>query len=222
MVSAYRRGKSDDVILVPVSIAYDQIQDVGDYVAEQRGGAKERESLRWFFRLVRSLHRGYGTIHVRFGEPVSLQKFFGPPDTEAPSDADHPSIDLQKLAFEVCVRINRVTPITPTSLVAIGLLGAGDQALSIDEIPRTLKNLLDYVESRHLPTTEELKLDTREGLQKAVDNLVERGRDALFRGAGAGLPDRSGPASRGRVLSQFRRSLLRQRCDRGARAPSSG
>ncbi len=175
VVGAYRRGKSDDVILVPVSIAYDQIQDVGDYVAEQRGGAKERESLRWFFRLVRSLHRGYGTIHVRFGEPVSLQKFFGPPDTEAPLDVDHPSIDLQKLAFEVCVRINRVTPITPTSLVAIGLLGAGDQALSIEEIPRTLKNLLDYVESRHLPTTEELELDTREGLQKAVDNLVESG-----------------------------------------------
>ena len=40
VVDAYRRGKSEDVYLIPVAIAYDQIQDVGSYVAEQRGGAK--------------------------------------------------------------------------------------------------------------------------------------------------------------------------------------
>ena len=33
-------------VLIPVSIAYDQIQDVGDYVAEQRGAAKETRELR--------------------------------------------------------------------------------------------------------------------------------------------------------------------------------
>jgi hypothetical protein len=42
VVDAYRRGKSEDVFLIPVSIAYDQIQDVGGYAAEQRGGAKAR------------------------------------------------------------------------------------------------------------------------------------------------------------------------------------
>ncbi len=30
VVDAYRRGKSEDVFLIPVAIAYDQIQDVGD------------------------------------------------------------------------------------------------------------------------------------------------------------------------------------------------
>ena len=37
VVDAYRRGKSDDVVLIPVSIAYDQISDVPDYAAEQSG-----------------------------------------------------------------------------------------------------------------------------------------------------------------------------------------
>jgi glycerol-3-phosphate O-acyltransferase len=175
VVDAYRRGRSDDVILAPVSIAYDQIQDVGDYVAEQRGGIKEKESFRWFYRLIRSLRGGYGTIHICFGEPVSLNKVFGPSDGELELDTERTDLDLQKLAFEVCVQVNRVTPITPTSIVAIGLLGAGDQALSIDEIPRTLKNLLAYVEMRHLPTTEPLELHTREGLQRAVDALVRSG-----------------------------------------------
>jgi glycerol-3-phosphate O-acyltransferase len=46
VVDAYRRGKSEDVYLLPVSIGYDQIQDVASYVAEQRGGEKEREGFR--------------------------------------------------------------------------------------------------------------------------------------------------------------------------------
>ena len=75
--------------LIPVAIAYDQIQDVGDYVAEQRGAAKQKESLGWFLRLIRRLHRNYGDIHVRFGEPLSLSKALGPPaQLERRADAD--------------------------------------------------------------------------------------------------------------------------------------
>ena len=61
VVDAYRRGKSEDVYLIPVAIAYDQIQDVGDYVAEQRGGAKQRESFGWFLRVVRRLRGATAT-----------------------------------------------------------------------------------------------------------------------------------------------------------------
>jgi glycerol-3-phosphate O-acyltransferase len=39
VVDAYRRAKSEDVLLLPVSIAYDQIPDVGSYAAEQTGAA---------------------------------------------------------------------------------------------------------------------------------------------------------------------------------------
>ena len=79
VVDAYRRGKSEDVILVPTSIAYDQIQDVGDYVAEERGATKQREGLRWLLGLLRKLRR-FGEIEVRFGEPVSVAKVLGAPN----------------------------------------------------------------------------------------------------------------------------------------------
>jgi glycerol-3-phosphate O-acyltransferase len=79
VVDAYRRGRGEDVVLLPVSIAYDQIQDVGDYVAEQRGAAKERESFRWFLRVVRKMRQRYGRIHINFGEPLPLSEAVGPP-----------------------------------------------------------------------------------------------------------------------------------------------
>jgi len=175
VADAYRRGRSDDVLLVPVSIAYDQIQDVGDYVAEQRGVAKERESFGWFLKLIRRLHQRYGTIHIRFGEPLSLAKVLGPPLPHAEPNQDEENLTLQKVAFEVSVRINRATPITPTSLVALALLGTLERALTIEETVAALRNLVDYVRARHLPTTVGLDLDTPQGVRRALDALADSG-----------------------------------------------
>ncbi len=180
VVDACRRGKSDDVILVPVSIAYEQITDVGDYVAEQRGATKERESFGWFVRFVRRLGLRYGDIHIRFGEPLSLARELGPSDPRAEPDPDDTSLAVQKLAFEVCHRINRVTPVTPTSLVTLALLGVGERALSLDETVAALGNLERLVRKKKLPTTGELSLHTREGVRGALEALMRSGVVTCF------------------------------------------
>jgi len=180
VVDAYRRGKSEDVFLIPVSIAYDQIQDVSDYVAEQRGAAKQAESFRWFLGILRRLRRRYGEIHIRFGEPLSLHEALGPPNPAAEPNTDEQNLELQKLAFELSVRVNRVTPITPTSLVTLALLGSGDRALSVEETRGVLKNLVNAVRRRGLPTTVELELDTDEGVRAALDALVQSGVVSCF------------------------------------------
>ncbi len=176
VVDAWRRGKSEDVVLLPVSIAYDQIQDVGEYVAEQHGRAKESESFGWFLRVVRRLRRRYGDIYIKFGEPLSLRETLparvaGQEVDEA--DVDVRSLDLQKLAFEVCVRINRATPITPTSLVTLAMLGVGDRAVTVEEVGARLQNIVRYVEKRHLPVTEPLDLGASESVRRVLDHLVE-------------------------------------------------
>jgi glycerol-3-phosphate O-acyltransferase len=175
VVDAYRRGHSEDVYLVPVSICYDQISDVSDYVAEQQGGTKESEGFGWFIRFVRRLGRRYGRINVRFGEPVSLAASLDPPNPDAPPDPDEMNVELQKLAFEVCVRINRATPITPISLVCLALLSRGDRALTRTDMVEALTNVRSYVDRRKLPTSEELDLDTPEGVARTMDVLVESG-----------------------------------------------
>jgi glycerol-3-phosphate O-acyltransferase len=182
VVDAYRRAKSDDVFLIPVSIAYDQISDVGDYAAEQRGGAKARESFGWFLGVVRRLRRRYGNIHIRFGEPLSLAKTLGRPDPNAAPNADEQNLDLQKLAFEVAVRINRVTPITSVSLVTLALLGAGDRAATASEVRAALANVLLFTRRRGLPTVGELDLDADEGVRRALEALERNGVVSCFKG----------------------------------------
>ena len=172
VVDAYRRGKSEDVVLLPVSIAYDQIQDVRSYAAEQTGGAKQTESFGWFLGVIRSLRRPYGRIHMRFGEPLSLSRVLGPPDPAAEPQVDEVNLATQKIAFEVSTRVNRATPITASSLICMVLLGRGDRALSVEQVRDVLSPRLEYVRRRKLPTIGDLDLETPSGIRRALDALV--------------------------------------------------
>ncbi len=192
VVDAYRRGKAEDVMLIPVSIAYDQIQDVGDYAAEQSGARKQKESFGWFVGVVRRLRARYGNIYFRFGDPISLAKTLGQPDPKAAPDADEANLAIQKLAFEVAVRINLVTPITAASLLTMALLGSGDQALSLDEIRRALDALRAYARRRALPDTGGLDRDDAAEIRQTLDTLVDNGVVSRFSG-GAEAVYRIGP-----------------------------
>jgi glycerol-3-phosphate O-acyltransferase len=151
VVGALRRGKAEDVKLIPVSIAYDHIQDVPDYAREAQGEGKEKESLSWLLRAVRSLRRRYGNIHIRFAEPVSVAEVL-----DSIEDGEDESIGLQKLAFEVMHRIGRATPITPTAVVSIALLAA-DSAKTAEALADYCSRILDYAQARGLPMTEEAR-----------------------------------------------------------------
>jgi glycerol-3-phosphate O-acyltransferase len=158
-----QRGKADDLQLIPVSIAYDQIQDVPDYAREAQGKDKEKESLGWMLRAVRSLRRRYGDIHIRFGEPVSALAMVGDAGGE-----DESSVALQKLAFEVMYRIGQVTPITPTALVSLALLEARGAARSSSQLAEETTRLMEFAVARDLPATEESDSDLRDPARVAV------------------------------------------------------
>jgi glycerol-3-phosphate O-acyltransferase len=168
VTDSFRRGKAEDVYLIPTSITYDQIQDVGSYAAEQLGRAKEKESFGWFLKSVRSLRHRYGNIHVRFGEPLSLAK-------EIPTDDPDQGLAVRKLAFETLARVNRVTPITPTSLITIALLANEDRALSSEDVVQAVRDIVSYVDRRQLPLTEPIRLNTPKGVQLVLDRLVDHG-----------------------------------------------
>ncbi|MCB2223750.1 MAG: glycerol-3-phosphate 1-O-acyltransferase [Actinobacteria bacterium] len=180
VTDSIRRGSADDAVLIPVSIAYDQIQDLGSYTAEARGGAKERESFSWMLKAIRTLRRRYGRIHVRFGETLSLAEAVGAGagDDGTPEEG----IEVQKLAFEVAVRINRATPITPISLVTLALLGVRDRALTVGETVAALEHFAAYVHDRGLPVTEPLVLGDPGMVEGALEALREHGVVSRFSG----------------------------------------
>ena len=149
LIDAVEARRTDDVYLVPVAITYDQLAEVGLMAAEERGAKKQAEGLGWLAGYARAQQRAIGTVDVRFGEALSLAERL-----DAGRAAGAPRTrTMQKVAFEVCDGINRVTPIVPTSLVALALLGVEGRALTLPEVQALLAPLLDYVDARALPVS---------------------------------------------------------------------
>jgi glycerol-3-phosphate O-acyltransferase len=161
LVDAFRERGVDDVYLVPVSIAYDQLAEVAAMAAEEHGAEKKAESLAWMLRYMRSQGQRLGKAYLNFAEPISLRQV-----------RTDKKLATEKIAFEVLHRINRATPVTPTPLLTLALLGLGDRALTQSEIRAVLHPLLDYVAVRKLPQAGEVDLASPDGLRPALDALV--------------------------------------------------
>src|SRR6059058_4380319 len=111
--------------------------------AEDRGAQKTPESFKWLVGYARSQGRPLGRAHVSFAEPLPLGRTLSEDDS------------VPKVAFEVCHRVNGVTPVTPMSIVALAMLGAEGRGLTMDEGRAIGGPIIDYIERRGLPTTGE-------------------------------------------------------------------
>jgi glycerol-3-phosphate O-acyltransferase len=185
MVRAGRARGMDAIRYIPVSVAYDQIPDVVDMAAQEAGTAKKPESLTWFVRYLRGLEGPFGSIYIRFGEAIAWRDTPDAPDLRAAAGQLEPErIELQKLAFEVCYRINDITPPTPTSLVIVSLLCRGRCRTA--QIERDVDVLGDYVRrtDRHVvmrrpsrvsvpDTAETIAALTANGVIRSCGNAAE-------------------------------------------------
>ncbi|HWF35415.1 MAG TPA: glycerol-3-phosphate 1-O-acyltransferase [Solirubrobacteraceae bacterium] len=173
LVQAYRAGGIEDILLIPTSIVYDQLYEVGAMAAEEHGAQKTPESLGWLVGYARAQGRGFGKARVGFGEPLSLREALGE------QGRDHA---VERIAIEVSHRINRVTPITETALVALALLGGDDRALTLEEVRATLDPLLEHVRIRSLPMLGDLDIAKPEGVRAALDALSHHGVARAYTG----------------------------------------
>ncbi|TCK21515.1 glycerol-3-phosphate acyltransferase [Pseudonocardia endophytica] len=153
-----------DAVLVPVSIVYDQLHEVGAMAAEQRGAAKKSEGLGWLAGYFRDQRRHIGTARVRFAEPISFR--------QALEESGDGSAQLEKIAFRVCVGINKVSAATATSLATFALLTARDRALTLQQVRDVVAPLADYLDARGVPVPV-AELRTRHGLRMTLDQLAE-------------------------------------------------
>jgi glycerol-3-phosphate O-acyltransferase len=191
VADAYLDGRSEDILLQPVSISFDQLHETAEYAAYARGGEKTPEGIVWLYNFIRAQgERNYGKIYVRFPEAVSMRQYLGPPHGPLAQDPDAKRLALQKMSFEVAWRILQSTPVTATGLVCALLLTTRGAALTLDQLQHTLQDSLDYLERKHTPmSTSALRLRTRDGVRAAVDALsnghpitrVDGGREPVWR-----------------------------------------
>ncbi len=180
IVDALDEGRVADVALVPVSIVYDLQTEVGSIAAEERGAQKQPEGIGWLLRYIGVRGQVRSAVHVRIGAPLRLREALlsvhedgaQPP---APGRGASSDLDVAKVAFEVCHRINDVTPVTATALVSVALLGAQGRAITSAQGRELLEPLLAYVAARGLPITHDVSLTDPSRALEALRGLVNAG-----------------------------------------------
>ena len=111
VADAYLEGRSDDILLQPVSISFDQLHETAEYAAYARGGEKTPEGLSWLYNFIKAQgERNFGKIYVRFPEAVSMREYLGEPGGPVATDRAAKRLALHKMAFEVAWRILQGPP----------------------------------------------------------------------------------------------------------------
>src|SRR6476646_11716176 len=85
------------------------------------------------------------------------------------------------MAFEVAVRINRVTPVTATALVTLALLGVRDRALTLGQVRGVLEPLCSFLAERGLPYSGDV-LRTETGVRQVLDALAQQNVVTIYTG----------------------------------------
>ena len=178
----YLSGRVDDIVLLPVSITFDQLHEISEYADYAQGGTKKPEGFGWLYGFIKAQGaRHYGKVYVRFDEPVLMSSFLGPVGGVVARDPAARRLALQKTAFEVAWRINQGMPVTATALVTTVLLAMQGAGLTFGQIRLGLADGMDYLESRSVPRAASARALTGAG-SGAGAGAVRATLDALVAG----------------------------------------
>jgi len=203
-MDAYRRAAIDDALFVPVAISFDQIPEMDDYIAMQHGVPKRRESLRWFIEYIAGMRSRFGKVYVRFADPISLSEILPAPGAD-PVESDESHL-VQKLAFEICNRIEHVIPITLTDLVTLVLLAANGRALDERQIRDQAMEITELIESRQLPTAGDLRVSDPGEIRAKLALLTRTG--LLQRYANGAVPVYTIKPGRQLAAAYYRNTII--------------
>ncbi|OBF18282.1 glycerol-3-phosphate acyltransferase [Mycobacterium kubicae] len=159
-----------EAYLIPTSIVYDQLHEVAAMTNEAYGAVKRPEDFRFLIRLARQQGERLGRAYLDFGEPLPLRKRL----EELRAEESATGTEVERIALDVEHRINRATPVTPTAVVSLALLGA-DRSLSISEVLATVQPLASYIAARNWTVAGAADLTNRSTIRWTLHQMVASG-----------------------------------------------
>jgi glycerol-3-phosphate O-acyltransferase len=177
VTDAVESAGASDTMIVPVSILYDQLplHEVEPMVSESRGGSKQPEDLKWLAQFALRLEARLGHIYLDFGAPIPVHERLRALRGEGLNDRQV----VERVALDICHRLNRTTPVTATAAVCVAMLGA-DSALTLAEVCDTVTPLANYLTARGWAVAGGEDLTNRATVARTLASLVDSGVLACY------------------------------------------
>ncbi|HMV68497.1 MAG TPA: 1-acyl-sn-glycerol-3-phosphate acyltransferase, partial [Myxococcota bacterium] len=179
--AGYKNPSDQQITLLPVAIAYEQVAEEGAYREELRGAEKEKESMGQLIRARSVLSRRFGRVYLRVGEPVRVRDVLRDVPEWGELDEAARRAHLQRVGDLLVHRIGQVMVVLPTSLVALALLAHHRRALPHADLVARIDRFRAFL--RRMGALESASLDHAEAaIAQALDRLAA---DGLIRGLSA-------------------------------------
>jgi glycerol-3-phosphate O-acyltransferase len=157
IIQAFKKQSYDDLAAIPVYIGYDRVIEEKAYLKELGGAPKAKEKTTDVIKSRKLLRKRYGRVYMNIGEPIFLKSYLASQEKtfDDMTLAQRQSL-YRKIGYEIALRINHVSVVTPFSLVASGLLCHDRRGISYDELMDVLKLFYDYLTHKKVSLAETL------------------------------------------------------------------
>ena len=201
-VDAFLESSRQDLFFVPIAITYERLVEESGILDEVSGGKKKRESTLGVFRARKYLGRGFGSVHIDFGEPISLAESLGERrerfqksisrEITGESDGEDGVLLLREIEREkrqfvedlghrLVEAINWNATANATSVVSAALIGSPHTGLARSVLVDRMAQLVKVLESQNARLTAALWAD-RKGFEESIafmlrNDLVDKADD---------------------------------------------
>jgi len=164
-VDAFLSSARRDLFFVPSAITYERLVEEGAMVDELEGAAKTEESMLRLVKARKFLQRRFGTVHVSFGEPISLAGALGD-RRERFASRDSPDVTAEERDFvrnlgnRIVERINWAVIPNATAIAASAMLGVRARGLFRPELALRIQQIVDLLQLQGVRVTPALRHDS--------------------------------------------------------------
>jgi glycerol-3-phosphate O-acyltransferase len=172
-VDAFLESRRRDLFFVPIAINYERLVEESGMVDELGGGKKTEESVLGLLRARKYLQRRFGSVHVSFGEPISLSGALGrdrqafealvrgridEPEVRAELEARKRDF-VSRLGYALVERIGLATVANATSVAALVLLGGSRTGMLRDELVAGVNESVELLRLKGVRLTQAFEHD---------------------------------------------------------------
>lgn len=162
-IEAFLDSTQRDLFIVPVSITYERLVEESSMIDELEGGEKTEESVRGLVRARKYLQNRFGSVHVCFGEPISVAEELGDARERIASGDDADGKEkrefVERLGLRIVERINRGAVANATSVAAAVLMGTAHRGLRRADLAERMQQLVDLLRLQGVQLTQALERD---------------------------------------------------------------
>ena len=149
IIQAYQDKYCDNFAAIPVYIGYDRVIEEKSYIHELSGAPKVRENAAQIIKSSNILRKRYGLVYINIGEPIIMKSYLESQEKQIEQmTLDERQSLYRKIGYEIELEINKVSVVTPFSLVASGLLSHDRRGISNDELTDILNEFYEFLSTR--------------------------------------------------------------------------